>query len=1069
MKSKFARILGVALPFMMVLALAVALLPAATNAPSAEAAIERLRFSRIPLMKFDADGKYVLTPNVCPDVGPVAISHTGSVLFAAENKTSPKMFKSTDSGYTWTKQDGFRTEADNKSDTAAVVGIKLSPEYSSDTTVFVATLNRVYQSVDAGKTFSAMDQPATWDASESISDMDLALDKGGRLSVIIGSTGNVTAADVYVYSPATTGMSWKEQLIDDAAVSYNVLGVAFSPNYAVDEGIFAVTTDNNTTVQTLIQSAFGYTKDGEGWDASIGDGEFLDRDGIDIPTASRARIAFPDDFDVDSTISNVAFVGLKAGTSDGLNTNEKGDVYRITFQPSKSSTVDLNVRGLISARRTATNIWSLDVAGDAESASIVAGTDWWSTGATNYYWTAYYSNDSGESWSTPREKAPTGGTRTDTTNAEGTNVQCNVLLAPDFVTSGVAYAATSGSKTSAFSRTGDGGKSWNQISLMDYANTADNYSVGKMQFRSVDWFYMITTVGTPKEPALWQTTNGGANYERIWSRANPNVTDTLDYCYITKENTIFAIDRPDARMWRSSDDGATFPRRVTAKNPDGNGIKVIRIEDPNTIFTGYKDGSFWYTTTLGRPWIEPEESEIEGEIVQINAKGDHYQASTKDGKTFFSADRCETFKRLGVSDPNSGLNVRCTWDKNYSTNHYFYQIGRKVGQGVYRTEIDPDDPGAAEWRQIDGNSDGVATVYPYVISMRSPNMLWVFDNAVVNVAANATAGGIWRCLNPEADIDGIYPPEFTKVVRGLADGDKVGYKHVLSKPNEIALVYNSSAVYYDALLGFSDTLSSAPALVGPADKATGAGFSLSTTDLTMVVNLEWSAVPGATYYKYQVANDADFESIAVQGTIEGQEIRVENLTPGKKYYWRVRVENPLLSPWSDGRSFSLGTAVEFGLVSPEIGATGVSIMPTFTWSEFEGAIGYEIMVAEDSTFAIIDFSRSVDMTFFKSEEALAYDTTYYWRVRGVTGPAPAKKAAPGGPWEAGVFTTEAKAVEAAPPVVVQPPPPTEVQVVQVPVAQPTPIPSYLLWMIIGIGAVLFIALIVLIVRTRRVA
>jgi hypothetical protein len=203
--------------------------------------------------------------------------------------------------------------------------------------------------------------------------------------------------------------------------------------------------------------------------------------------------------------------------------------------------------------------------------------------------------------------------------------------------------------------------------------------------------------------------------------------------------------------------------------------------------------------------------------------------------------------------------------------------------------------------------------------------------------------------------------------------------------------------------------------------------------------------------------------------------------PGNTYYWRVRHSKEISStqtdsnrnfnsPWSETRSFKIQSPVTFNIVTPEVGATGVSTSPTFTWTPFEGAIGYEVAVAEDETFAILDYSHSTESTFYKAEETLKYSTTYYWRVRGVTGPAPAKKAAPGGPWITGVFTTEAKAVEPTPPIVIEPTPPTpaaEIKVVQVPTA--APIPPALLWAIIAIGGVLIIALIVLIVRTRRVA
>jgi hypothetical protein len=203
--------------------------------------------------------------------------------------------------------------------------------------------------------------------------------------------------------------------------------------------------------------------------------------------------------------------------------------------------------------------------------------------------------------------------------------------------------------------------------------------------------------------------------------------------------------------------------------------------------------------------------------------------------------------------------------------------------------------------------------------------------------------------------------------------------------------------------------------------------------------------------------------------------------PGMTYYWRVRhskevsstqgnADRNFNSPWSETRSFKIQSPEMFTIITPAVGATGVSISPTFAWAPYEGAIGYEVAVAEDNTFAILDYSHSTEATFYKAEETLKYNTTYYWRVRGVTGPAPAKKAAPGGPWITGVFTTEAKAVEPTPPIVIEPTPPTpaaEIKVVQVPTA--APIPPALLWAIIAIGGVLIIALIVLIVRTRRVA
>jgi hypothetical protein len=134
------------------------------------------------------------------------------------------------------------------------------------------------------------------------------------------------------------------------------------------------------------------------------------------------------------------------------------------------------------------------------------------------------------------------------------------------------------------------------------------------------------------------------------------------------------------------------------------------------------------------------------------------------------------------------------------------------------------------------------------------------------------------------------------------------------------------------------------------------------------------------------------------------------------------------------------------------------------------------MASEDPDFAIIEWSHTADGTFFRPEESFAYNTTYYWRVRGILKESYVQGrsvvAAVGSAWATGLITTEAKPAEAPAPMVITIPEPAkapEVKVVEVPIPAPAPaIPTGLLYTIVGIGAILVIALIVLIVRTRRV-
>jgi hypothetical protein len=125
-----------------------------------------------------------------------------------------------------------------------------------------------------------------------------------------------------------------------------------------------------------------------------------------------------------------------------------------------------------------------------------------------------------------------------------------------------------------------------------------------------------------------------------------------------------------------------------------------------------------------------------------------------------------------------------------------------------------------------------------------------------------------------------------------------------------------------------------------------------------------------------------------------------------------------------------------------------------------GATTYELVVSDDPTFAIITFSRTSDKPVFAADEQLAYNTVYYWRVR-ASAPATAVT-----PFVVGVFTTELRPTTPTPGVTITQTNPTFT--VTIPPDQPVEvIPPYLLWIIIGIGAILVIALIVLIVRTRR--
>jgi hypothetical protein len=271
------------------------------------------------------------------------------------------------------------------------------------------------------------------------------------------------------------------------------------------------------------------------------------------------------------------------------------------------------------------------------------------------------------------------------------------------------------------------------------------------------------------------------------------------------------------------------------------------------------------------------------------------------------------------------------------------------------------------------------------------------------------------------------------------------------------------------------------------------------------IGFTWTAYPGIPYnikYDIQVARDATFTSKIVDSTTFNGTAGTGLLTdpvagtlyvysaanasaflPGSTYYYRVRVANtggaPVVSKWSVTTPFTITLPSDVnpginapGRISPDNGAIGVSTSPALTWGSVAGVSSYEIVIATDSAFAnVVDTKAGLTSTVYTPAVALKPGTLYFWQVRAINGVTP-------GAWVASAFTTATTSTGPVPTVTAPAPTitvnaPTPVVTVNVPTPQVTTIPGTSgtpawAWVVIVIGAVLVIAVIVLIVRTRRV-
>ncbi|GAI21430.1 unnamed protein product, partial [marine sediment metagenome] len=218
------------------------------------------------------------------------------------------------------------------------------------------------------------------------------------------------------------------------------------------------------------------------------------------------------------------------------------------------------------------------------------------------------------------------------------------------------------------------------------------------------------------------------------------------------------------------------------------------------------------------------------------------------------------------------------------------------------------------------------------------------------------AGGLWRCTNPTADVDGAHPPYFEKETKGL-DTLGVGLLGLDVFPTVIFCA--AAGEYYEQVVMFTDTLDSGVTLADPVDKAAGVGL-IPKDGVYPAVAVAWEIMDGATQYQYQLAYDSDFDSIVQDGFTSSLISPGLTLLPNKSYYWRVRVadeENddlvgaPLISPWATTWSFKTAIGAVKArpeLEAPEAGDTDVYLSPTFEWSGIEWVDKYEFELSTDA-------------------------------------------------------------------------------------------------------------------------
>src|SRR3954451_4569404 len=158
--------------------------------------------------------------------------------------------------------------------------------------------------------------------------------------------------------------------------------------------------------------------------------------------------------------------------------------------------------------------------------------------------------------------------------------------------------------------------------------------------------------------------------------------------------------------------------------------------------------------------------------------------------------------------------------------------------------------------------------------------------------------------------------------------------------------------------------------------------AVSDTPTTMTIR--WDAVTGASAYRLAVSTSSTMASPTYQD-VAGTSGLVRNLTPKKRYYFRVAVLDSSGSRTTPYTGPTVPSAVTAAVPTPRNLAVSslTSSSATLTWTPSEGASLYRVSMATASDFSNAVWSRTA--TPSKTLTGLRSATAYYFKVRVISG------------------------------------------------------------------------------------
>jgi photosystem II stability/assembly factor-like uncharacterized protein len=898
-------------------------------------------------------------------------------------------------------------------------------------------------SVNGGATFTSMgvllsqSLAATVVATVNGISVSPTVTGGIRYIVVYGidSAGN---AAVFYYNYGGGVGFWYNAVTDSSfatlpAGTSTCPAFEFSPSFASDYMAVAILLQNSTTQLNLHIMSFNSFK----WDATVAAGYPSNVYTGAALTINKADIALLPDYDGSDESLRIAFIGAAMTNAGG----EIGGVWR-----ALDSAVPQKIYGSTTA-------------GSSVGISSLA------TDGTNLAIGAYATNNVLRS-ADPLSSTPTFLTARNykKIGVDDPVVNDTVILKFDGAT---LYGAKKGD-ASAISKSTDYGNVWNDFTLLDNTIT------------TADDIYMSAT-GDP-----WYLAAHGGGIAAIYRMSAFAVTRVL--CVYSTDATglslrglasdggvLYGFDNtaPMTTIFYTADGGTT---RWYKRSNTPAAIADLAVESAQVIYIG-NSINVYKSINGGFTWGLPVNSKLTSgntvNDIESLGEGKVLVGGTLGGVVYSTDSGATWTATLGTLNFQPIL-VQAT---GLAAGDYIF-AAETTTRNVFRCEIGPSNP-VGEFKSMNAPA---ATGAETITGFRLTN------GVLYAISADATpATQIFRSSAPT--IPGTHSSifwgtEYKESGIQLNVG-KNALQTSSGAPGDIMLYGVAGAIgpFGPNVQYYQDTLAlNGPVLIGPVDKDKIEIIS-ALTGAAQPVNFTWNRLSKATAYNLFIALDANFFEIVsvipVASTLSPVSYIVNTnllnpvFAPGNTYYWRVAVSTPIGSAFSETRSFTVQpTAASVPSIGgPASGSNVDTLKPAFSWSPVAGTTSYQFQLSEGTAFAapIYDAEVNVAGAQLPLTVTLEDGKTYFWRVKALT---PVE-----GDWSSIANFTVAIPVVTTPtppvtitsvpaPIITIPPAPAPTSIVVNPPEEKVINPAYI-WVIIIIGAVLVIAVIVLIVRTRR--